>query len=111
MTFLHCLALLAILQEGSEPPTIESPTWIEKLHGRIALRYRLRRVPDTDDNDLYEYIRLRYGNEETDPITLSASARIAEDLDGNRGGDGFAARSGPGAGAPSIDQTVHRLPG
>jgi hypothetical protein len=81
------LCLLLLQQEppaGVPDPALRESSWISPLHGSLRARYRLRWTSDQSDNDLYEYLALTYGDPEKDRVTASASARFAEDLDGER---------------------------
>lgn len=83
--------LLAICLQQEAPPIpkpgeapIQEENPIESIHGGLNLKYRYRWTADQSDSDLYEYLQLSWGDPAKYPISLSASARVAEDLDGNR---------------------------
>lgn len=58
-------------------------------HGSADVRLRVRWTDDAHDVDLYEYLRLRFGNEDQLGWTASIHGRLAEDLDGNQDEDGY----------------------
>ncbi len=91
---LSCLVLLLLTQEPPGPPAQESPkstihSMLDPLTGTIRVKYRYRATSDDSDSDLYEVLSLAYGNPEKDPVTAVLTARLAEDLDGNRNVQGF----------------------
>lgn len=49
----------------------------------------MRWTGDASDADLYQYLALTWGDPKKDPVTASAGARFAEDLDGERNVNGF----------------------
>jgi hypothetical protein len=87
------LALLLAIQDPLQPPPAaqppETPSWLSRFHGTLAVRYRGRFTSDDRDNDLYEIVTATYGNPDKDAVTASLTARFAEDLDGDRGHEGF----------------------
>ncbi|MBI3854900.1 MAG: hypothetical protein HY293_04335 [Planctomycetes bacterium] len=91
---LNILALLLCLQEASpptpqEPPRSSSASFLDPLQGMIRVKYRYRATSTESDTDLYEIISLNYGNAAKDPVTAALTARLAEDLDGNRNVQGY----------------------
>src|SRR6185295_15685581 len=70
-------------------PASDPPSILEPLHGTLRVKYRYRATPQDSDTDLYEIVTLSYGNPEKDAVTAALSARLAEDLDGNRKVQGF----------------------
>lgn len=84
---------LCLQQEAPSPKAAEAATAdggpIGRIHGSLSLRYRYRRTPDQSDADLYEFLAATWGDSEKDPVTLSVSARFAEDLDGDRKVSGY----------------------
>lgn len=98
------LVLLLSAQEGPAGPPEkpqEAPSWLGSLAGTLSLKYRLRWTSDESDNDLYEFVTLTCGNPREDLVTASASARLAEDLDGERDEQGAFAFD-------SLDDTYRR---
>jgi hypothetical protein len=77
------------LPPSPEPPQTSSPSLLDPLTGTIRVQYRYRATSDASDSDLYEIISLAYGNLEKDPVTAVLTARLAEDLDGNKHVNGF----------------------
>lgn len=59
------------------------------LHGSVALRYRHRSGDGERDNDLYQYVALRYRKDRDVGWSGSFYGRLAEDLDGDRDNAGF----------------------
>lgn len=100
-----CLMLFLPQEAPPAPPTqgaerIEA-SWIESLHGTVAARFRGRRTDEASDSDFYEFVALEWGSAERDAVTLSVSARFAEDLDGERDESGAFAFD-------SLDDTYRR---
>ncbi len=77
-----------IPKEADRSPDASNP--IGQIQGSLSLKYRYRWTGDQSDTDLYEFLTARWGDAAKDPLTLSASARFAEDLDGGRKVAGFA---------------------
>lgn len=73
----------------AEPPAPQAASLLDPLHGTLRARYRYRSTSQDSDSDLYEILSLYYGNPEEDSVTAALSARLAEDLDGNRNAEGF----------------------
>jgi len=91
---LKVLFLLLSSQEVPAPPpqaapASDPPSILEPLYGTLRVKYRYRATPQDSDTDLYEIVTLSYGNPEKDAVTAALSARLAEDLDGNRKVQGF----------------------
>jgi hypothetical protein len=63
------------------------------VHGTFTLRYRWRNTHVETDQDLYQYLDLRIGDEQTDRVSGNLFVRAAEDLDqahtGAHGGHTF----------------------
>ena len=74
---------------GGDPPQAASGSILEPVHGTLRLKYRYRATSTESDTDLYQILLLTYGNPDHDPLTAALSARLAEDLDGNRRVQGF----------------------
>lgn len=89
------LFFVAVCQQEAPPaPAVEAPKAesvnpLTFVHGTASLRLRTRWNGDDQDNDLYEYLTAFAGDPEKDLLSFSASARFAEDLDGNRNVAGF----------------------
>jgi hypothetical protein len=82
-----CLLLAGLQadpQEQAPPPqaapAVETP-FLPSLHGSLALRYRSRATDGVRDNDLYQYLQLRWADPGKDVVSASLSARFAQDLD------------------------------
>lgn len=60
-----------------------------RLHGSVAVRYRHRSGDGERDNDLYQYVALRYRKDRDVGWSGSFYGRLAEDLDGDRDNAGF----------------------
>jgi hypothetical protein len=93
-TVLKLVAVLLCSQEVSPPPQGELPkadssSFLEPLHGTLRMKYRYRATSGDSDSDLYEILTLTYGDPEKDRVSAALSARLAEDLDGNRNIQGF----------------------
>ncbi len=58
------------------------------VHGELTLRYRARWLHETTDQDAYQYLNLRVGDESHDTVSANFYVRIAEDLDGSQSEDG-----------------------
>lgn len=58
------------------------------VHGDLTLRYRARWLHETTDQDAYQYLNLRIGDERNDKVSANFFVRMAEDLDGQQGEDG-----------------------
>jgi hypothetical protein len=71
------------------PPPEASETILSPFHGSISMRYRYQRTSTESDSDLYEVLSFSYGNASKDPIIAVLTARLAEDLDGNRSVQGY----------------------
>jgi hypothetical protein len=84
--------------EALLPP--EPVPFLRAIHGTLGMRYRYRHVDDQYDSDLYEYLNVGIGDPEKDLLSASASARFAQDLDGDRRQDGYNAFD-------SLDDTYH----
>jgi hypothetical protein len=85
--------LACILQAEAAAPagrpedTQGSP--LNALKGSLAVRYRFRETKGVEDNDLYQFLQLRWGDPELDPVSASLSVRFAEDLDRPESSAGF----------------------
>jgi len=75
--------------QAVEPPATAPVNPLTLVHGNLSFRFRNRWNGDVNDNDLYEYLSAFAGDPEKDLLSFSASARFAEDLDGNRKVTGF----------------------
>lgn len=64
-------------------------TILDPLQGTLRVKYRYRATSSESDSDLYEILNLSYGNPERDNVNAALTARLAEDLDGNRNVQGF----------------------
>lgn len=73
----------------TDPPTPNSRSLLDPLQGTLRVKYRYRATSTESDTDLYEILNLSYGNPDRDRVTAVLSARLAEDLDGNRNVQGF----------------------
>jgi hypothetical protein len=51
------------------------------VHGTLTTRYRLRTTDDATDQDVYQFLDLRLGDEAKDRVSGRISARLAADLD------------------------------
>mgnify|MGYP001608172595 CR=1 FL=1 len=77
---------------GSKPPDSvreERGLFGTPLHGSISARFRSRWNSDESDKDLYEYLTLDYGEVAKDRVTAHLFLRAEEDLDGDRGVNGY----------------------
>lgn len=72
-----------------EPPAAGESSLLSPLQGTIRAKYRYRATSTESDTDLYEILTILYGNPDRDAVTAALSARLAEDLDGNRNVQGF----------------------
>jgi len=66
-------------------PKADVPCW----HGDATVRFRGRYTDGESDNDLYQYVRVRYRREDAEGWSGNAYIRISEDLDGEGDGDEF----------------------
>ncbi len=57
---------------------------LESAHGSISVEYRNRHVSRDTDQDIYNWIDLRFGNETTDRVSATFFARTTTDLDAQR---------------------------
>jgi len=94
MTGLLLLACGFAAQEPPPPATQPKPPkgstlGLDEIHGDVRVKYRHRWTADGSDSDLYQYLSLTYGNPAADLFSAALSARVAEDLDGERGASGF----------------------
>jgi hypothetical protein len=62
---------------------------VRRWSGDATLRFRGRYSEDDADNDLYQYLRLRYRREDAPGWSASMHLRISEDLDGQNDGSSF----------------------
>lgn len=71
------------------PPAADSASILDPLKGTLRVKYRYRSTSDDSDSDLYEIISLAYGDPEKNVFSAAMSARLAEDMDGNRNVQGY----------------------
>jgi hypothetical protein len=88
------LGLLLLLQEnptpaGKEPHGTPNATFLDPLRGSLRTQFRYRATSGDSDTDLYEFLSLSYGDPDRDSVTAALSARLAEDLDGDKNVRGF----------------------
>jgi hypothetical protein len=75
---------------GTWRSPIEVPTPARKCwSGDVTVRFRGRYASDATDDDLYQYLRARYGREDTPGWSISTLFRLSEDLDGLARGKSF----------------------
>ena len=86
--------LLLLFQEspppaGNEPSAVPPATVLDPIRGSMRVQFRRRSTQGESDTDLYEFLTLSYGDPDQDRLTAALSARLSEDLDGNRNVQGF----------------------
>ncbi len=86
MLFLCLLGLQADPPAAQAPPAVVETPLTAPLKGSLTLRYRFRQTQDVEDNDLYQFLQLRWGDPEADVASASLSVRFAEDMDRPRTG-------------------------
>jgi len=74
---------------GNEPSATPTATILDPLRGSMRVQFRYRATSGESDTDLYEFLTLSYGDPDKDRVTAALSARLAEDLDGNKNVRGF----------------------
>jgi hypothetical protein len=57
---------------------------VRNPHGSVSVEYRLRSGDDDTDQDLYKWLDLRFGDENTDRLSATIFARSTWDLDDQR---------------------------
>ncbi|MBI4564201.1 MAG: hypothetical protein HY716_05865 [Planctomycetes bacterium] len=101
------MAALFLILFGMQEPAegaveaVPTPTWLNKFHGHVQIRQRMRWTGRDRDSDLYQYWSALWGDPQRDDVTAVVHARFAEDLDGRRRTTGFSAFD-------SIDDTYRR---
>lgn len=117
---LACAAAAILLAGGGAvatagPGDATSPPDVEKsdlraaldsvvgvpVHGDLTVRYRARWNTDVTDQDLYQFLNLRAGDESKDRVSGAVFVRFAEDLDSAHSRDG-------GSSFRSLDDTFGR---
>ena len=81
--------LAAADAEGDEPPAPSAlgsaiDDVLARVHGSVSLQYRGRRGSDDTDQDLYQWLDLRIGDENADRISATVFLRATADLDRQR---------------------------
>jgi hypothetical protein len=74
---------------ATDPARAPEESLLDPIRGTLRVQYRYRGTGGESDTDLYEFVTLTYGDPDKDLVTAALSARLAEDLDGNRNVQGF----------------------